>query len=55
MFEKNRDKPTQNKQGLGLGLYIAKSIVELHHGKIEVYSVMGQGSIFKIYLPNAAT
>ncbi|WKZ69091.1 MAG: HAMP domain-containing sensor histidine kinase [Melioribacteraceae bacterium] len=40
-------KPTGN----GLGLRIAKKIIDLHKGKIEVYSKLGIGSTFKIFLP----
>jgi two-component system sensor histidine kinase/response regulator len=39
--------------GLGLGLYIAKKIVERHGGRIEVSSTPGKGSIFSILLPLA--
>lgn len=37
--------------GTGLGLTIAKAIVEQHDGRIEVISKLGQGTIFRIYLP----
>lgn len=38
-------------EGTGIGLYIAKLIVEQHGGKISVASVEGQGSTFTISLP----
>jgi PAS domain S-box-containing protein len=41
----------QNSPGLGLGLSICKQIVEAHHGKIEVISQLGQGSLFRVSLP----
>ena len=38
-------------QGTGLGLSITYSIIEEHHGSIEVNSTPGQGSEFIISLP----
>ena len=40
-----------NRQGLGLGLTIAKRAIELNHGKIEARNLSGKGCIFKITLP----
>ena len=37
--------------GSGLGLSIAKKIVEMHHGEIHVESKPGAGAIFKVCLP----
>ena len=38
-------------QGTGLGLAIVKSAVEMHGGTIEVKSVAGRGTAFKVCLP----
>jgi two-component system, OmpR family, sensor histidine kinase KdpD len=38
-------------QGTGMGLAIAKAIVEAHGGSIEVTSQPGQGSVFSFHLP----
>lgn len=42
---------TTKKQGLGIGLYHSKKIVEAHEGRIEVESAEGKGSVFHIMLP----
>ena len=38
-------------RGLGLGLSFVAWITKAHHGKIEVKSELGQGSIFRVSLP----
>ena len=40
--------------GAGLGLSIARRIVELHHGRIEVESTLDEGSTFSVILPAVA-
>lgn len=39
--------------GLGLGLAIARGLVELHGGTLAVQSILGSGSLFQISLPAA--
>lgn len=42
---------TTRQIGTGLGLPSCKTIVEKHHGKIEVDTIIGKGTTFKITLP----
>lgn len=43
----------QPREGVGLGLFIAQSLVRAHRGRIEVDSVPGQGTVFTVLLPVA--
>ena len=38
-------------QGTGLGLSLSWGIVHRHHGHIDVHSVPGQGTTFRVVLP----
>jgi signal transduction histidine kinase len=42
---------TTKGDGTGLGLSLAHRIVEDHHGRVEVSSVVGKGSTFTVLLP----
>jgi len=47
--------PSEHFGGVGLGLYIAKAIVEAHGGSIAATSSPGQGATFVVRLPIAAS
>jgi PAS domain S-box-containing protein len=48
-----RSKEGKKREGLGLGLYISRLIVEAHGGKLAVESQVGMGSTFSFTLPVA--
>ena len=43
-----RSRFSKDKQGIGLGLPLAKMIIEAHNGTIEVNSEPGKGTVFTI-------
>lgn len=47
-----REPEVHEVNGVGLGLYLTRKILELQNGYIEVRSEMGKGSEFCLYLPN---
>jgi two-component system phosphate regulon sensor histidine kinase PhoR len=48
-----RFSDTQTRRGAGLGLTLVHQIVESHGGRIEVESVVGTGSTFRLLFPSA--
>ncbi len=45
---------SRQQQGTGLGLPIVKALVELHGGKLEIDSELGQGTSVTVTLPAVA-
>ncbi len=50
-FTRLDEKKNSGIQGTGLGLNIVKSLVEAMHGKVEVSSSYGIGSVFSVRIP----
>ena len=46
-----REPEVHDQPGVGIGLYLARKIIELQNGYIEVQSEIGNGSCFCLYFP----
>jgi two-component system cell cycle sensor histidine kinase PleC len=53
-FEQVESQLTKRHQGSGLGLAIAKSLTELHGGRMRIRSVLGTGTMVVVRLPREA-
>ena len=47
-----REPEVYDQEGIGVGLYLARKIITMQGGYIQVCSEVGKGSDFQIYLPN---
>ena len=47
-----RSKRVEKEQGLGIGLYLVREIIEKQNGYVKIKSSLGKGSTFSLYLPN---
>jgi signal transduction histidine kinase len=54
-FGTMRSAGTAGEKSTGLGLTIARAIVEGHGGTLDVESIVGAGSVFTARLPRAST
>ncbi|ACL24579.1 ATP-binding protein [Chloroflexus aggregans] len=52
VFQRYYRSPGRRGEGLGLGLYLSREIVQLHGGQIWIESREGQGSTFMVLLPS---
>lgn len=50
-FYRTEDARHRHKTGSGLGLAIVKRVIEMHNGTVEVVSVVGKGTTFRVRLP----
>jgi len=48
---RGRSEPGRRSEGLGLGLYIVKELVEAHEGRVDVSSKPGERTRFSVRLP----
>ncbi|MBL8791436.1 MAG: PAS-domain containing protein [Rhizobiales bacterium] len=51
-FEQVENQFTKSRGGSGLGLAISRSLIELHHGTLEIASAVGKGTTVTVTLPN---
>jgi signal transduction histidine kinase len=52
IFERFRQVPGRSRAGVGLGLYIARTLVTAQGGQLAVDSELGVGSTFRVLLPS---
>ena len=53
-FERGRVGTYEHQDGIGLGLAITKSLIELHDGKLGIDSKLGKGTTVSVRLPHAS-
>lgn len=53
LFTQGERSLARSQGGLGIGLALVKKLVEMHQGRVEAHSVLGEGSEFVVRLPIA--
>jgi signal transduction histidine kinase len=54
-FFRSHEARKTARDGAGLGLSIVKSIADSHRGRVDVYSKVGEGTTFRVWLPLSQT
>ena len=54
-FFRSASAEARKRPGTGLGLAIIDQVVKLHHGTVDVESVLGEGTTFSVWLPVGGT
>ena len=54
-FEQVRECSTQTHEGTGLGLYLTKTLAEMHGGNLMIESEIGKGTIVTVWFPPERT
>jgi len=55
LFTQSERTLDRSQGGLGIGLSVVQKLTEMHDGKVEAYSALGQGSEFVVRLPLGAS
>ena len=55
VFDRFWQADRSERRGMGLGLYIARSIAEAHGGRLTLESELGRGSTFRFSVPRRAS
>lgn len=50
-----REPEVHGQEGIGVGLYLTRKIIEMQNGYVDVLSRPGEGSVFRIWLPNGGS
>jgi len=52
-FVRHKSNPNEPQDGVGLGLAISNSLVDIHGGTLEIESTLGKGTTITVTLPNS--
>lgn len=50
-YIRGRQAQETNKKGIGLGLALCRHVIQAHKGWMDIQSIEGEGSVFRVILP----